>query len=770
MHSKNPKNQHPSRAAYLEKVNRGIIQALQLVLEMGRQGTSLNRIDNPHIILQEVQDKIGRLIPWEAAAFYLPGDEVDEQSADLSMALCTPAEAVLRMNALFERMVEERVLSLVLQRSGCFFSSVNGEEVLMHAMNTVSRCRGIFIGIPKELRKDIPDSSLAIFSIIMQATAQTLESFELYRFIRGVNIELQDKVRALEEEMVERWKAQQGLFQSQQMLQLILNTIPQGIFWKNNQSIYLGCNRNFARLVELDDPKDVVGKSDYNLSWRQEDAARHRNTDLLVIHNEQRQFGLIDRLVRPDAPEAWLQTDLVPLSDADGRVIGVLGCIQDITEHKRYQERLAHITLHDPLTGLPNRTLLAERLERAIERGQRRSDYNYALLMLDLDRFKQVNDTLGYNFGDEILGLMARRIGKCLRSMDTVARLGGDEFMVLLEELSLPREAIVIAKRLLCEISRPELIKNTEFMATASVGLLVNTKSYFKVNDLFRDAEIALQSAIDRGGNCFKVFSPSMLQRTMYLANLENELRRGLALNEFFVQYQPIYALENSSLVGFEALIRWRHPTRGLVSPLEFIPIAERTGIIHWLGDMVLREACGAMARWREFHPLARTLFVSVNLSGRQLSQTNLAAMVRKVLAETGLEPAALKLEITESVIMDNADLALITMRELKKQGISLAIDDFGTGHSSLSYLRRFPVDTLKIDRSFISALDNHDGRQIAQAVMALANALQLKVVAEGVENDNQLVSLRGMRCQYAQGFFFSRPLDGSAVSELLTS
>jgi EAL domain-containing protein (putative c-di-GMP-specific phosphodiesterase class I) len=354
--------------------------------------------------------------------------------------------------------------------------------------------------------------------------------------------------------------------------------------------------------------------------------------------------------------------------------------------------------------------------------------------------------------------------------MDTVARLGGDEFMVLLEELSSPREAIVIAKRLLREISRPELIKNTEFMATASVGLLVNMKSYFKVNDLFRDAEIALQSAIDRGGNCFKVFSPLMLQRARYIANLENELRRGLARDEFFIQYQPVYALENSSLVGFEALIRWRHPTRGLVSPLEFIPIAERIGIIHELGGIVLHEACGAMAQWRKLNPLAHTLFISVNLSGQQLSQTNLATMVRKILAETGLEPAALKLEITESVIMANADLALITMRELKKQGISLAIDDFGTGYSSLSYLRRFPVDTLKIDRSFISALDNHDGRQIAQAVMALANALQLKVVAEGVENDNQLVSLRGMRCQYAQGFFFSRPLDGSAISELLTS
>lgn len=766
MHSMNPSDSHPSRASYLEEVNRATIQALRLVLEMGRQGISLNRIDNPRIILQEVQDKIGQLIPWEAASFYL----MDEQSADLAMALCAPVEAVPRMNALFERMVEERTLSLVLRRSDHFFIGVDGREVLMHAMNTVSRCRGVFIGIPKLSRKNIPDTSLAIFSIMMQSTAQTLESFELYRLVRGVNIDLEDKVQRLEAEMAERREVQRRLFQSQQMLQLVLDTIPQGVFWKDSRLIYLGCNRNFSRLVELDDPEDVVGKSDYNLPWRREDAAKHRNADLRVIRGGQAQTGLIDRLVRPDVPEAWLQTDIMPLKDADGQVIGVLGCIQDITERKRYQERLAHMAMHDPLTGLPNRALLVERLERAIERGRRRKNYNYALLMLDLDRFKQINDTMGHSFGNEVLGLTARRIAKCLRGMDTVARLGGDDFVVLLEELSSPKEAIVIAKRLLREIGQPKMINDTEFIVTASGGLLVKTKSYLQAEELLRDAEIVLQSAVNRGGNRFKVFSPSMLQRAMRVANLEFELRRGMARNELFVQYQPIYALEGSSLVGFEALARWRHPVRGLVSPSEFIPVAERTGIIHELGDWVLREACRTMASWRERHPLARTLFLSVNLSGRQLSQSNLAAMVRAVLAETGLQPEALKLEITESVIMENADLALVALRELKNLGVSLAIDDFGTGYSSLSYLQRFPVDTLKIDRSFVSALDSHNGRQIAQAMMALANTLRLTVVAEGVEKDDQLVWLRGMRCQYVQGFIFSRPLDDSAVSELLTS
>lgn len=530
-------------------------------------------------------------------------------------------------------------MSLVLRRRDHFFAGVDKSEVLMHAMNTVSRCRGVFIGIPGAPRKAIPDTSLAIFSIMMQWAAQTLESFELYRLVRTVNSDLEDKVQRLELEVAER---------------------------------------------------------------------------------------------------------------------------------KRYQEQLAHMALHDPLTGLPNRALLMERLERAIERGRRRKDYSFAMLMLDMDRFKQINDTMGHQFGDTLLGLMGRRIGKHLRSMDTVARMGGDDFAVLLEELSSPREALLVVRRLIREIEQPVVIDGTEYFMTASGGLLVKTKHYIKADDLLRNAETALQCAVEAGGARFKLFTPSMLHRVMDAASLEHDLRRGLANGELFMQYQPIYAMDGCVLIGFEALARWNHPVRGLVSPVEFIPIAERTGIINDLGNWSLRAACQAMAGWQALFPFARNLYMSVNLSGRQLSQPNLLGMVRGVLVEIGLPAASLKLEITESAIMRNADLALITLRELKNLGISLAMDDFGTGYSSLSCLHRFPVDTLKIDRSFIAALDSHDGQQIVQAVMALARSLKLTVVAEGVETDHQVDSLRGMRCQNAQGFFFSRPLDALAIPELL--
>jgi len=259
-----------------------------------------------------------------------------------------------------------------------------------------------------------------------------------------------------------------------------------------------------------------------------------------------------------------------------------------------------------------------------------------------------------------------------------------------------------------------------------------------------------------------------MRHRFMHAANLEYDLRRGLTHGDLFVQYQPIFTLDGRELAGFEALARWNHPERGLISPAEFIPIAEKTGMINDLGDWVLRSACLSMADWRARLPPAHDLFISVNISGRQLVQPNLAASVRAVLRETGLVPASLKLEITESAIMENADLALITLHELKKLGISLAIDDFGTGYSSLSYLQRFPVDTLKIDRSFIAALDSHDGQQITQAIMALAHSLDLVVVAEGVEKDVQIAALRDMGCQCVQGFFFSRPLDVADVHALL--
>ncbi|HDQ40607.1 MAG TPA: EAL domain-containing protein [Desulfonatronum sp.] len=752
------------RTSHLEAVNRATIQALRLVLEMGRQGVSLNRIDKPEIILQEVQDKIDRLIPWEAAAFYL----MDDQDADLSMVLCTPSKAAPRIKAIFERLVEERILSLVLRRSDHYFAGGDDSEVLIHAMNTVSRCRGVFLGIPQQPRKAIHDTSLAIFSIMMQSAAQTLESYELYRIIREVNSELEDKIKRLESEMAERKRVQRSLIDSRHMLHLVMDTIPQGIFWKDTQSVYLGCNRHYACLLDLEKPENILGKSDGDLSWRKKEAARHRDVDLHVMREKKAQLALTDRIVRADGSEAWVETDVVPLKDANGAIIGVLGCTQDITERKRYQERLTHMALHDPLTGLPNRALLLERLERAIERGRRRNNYHFAVLMLDLDRFKQINDTMGHQIGDQILVRQGRRIGECLRGMDTVSRTGGDEFVVLLEELNSPREAVVIARRLFHEIKRVEVVDDTELFITASGGLLIKTKSYLSADDLLRDAEIALQSAMEKGGAGFKVFTTSMLQRFMHAASLEHDLRRGLAHNEFVLQYQPIYTLNGCVLIGFEALARWNHPVRGLISPVEFIPVAERTGIIKELGDWVLQTACLTMSEWRTRFPKARDLFMSVNLSGRQLAQPNLAATVLQVLQETGLSAASLKLEITESAIMENADLALITLRELKRLGISLAIDDFGTGYSSLSYLHRFPVDTLKIDRSFIAALDNHDGQQITQAMMALAHSLKLTVVAEGVEKDLQIDSLRGMSCQCVQGFFFSRPLDALAIHELL--
>jgi len=764
MHASRRSAQAADRTAYLEEVNRASIRALQLVLEMGRQGVSINRIDNPRTILQDVQGKIDQLIAWEAAAFFL----MDQQNADLSMTLCTPAEAAPRMNDILDRLVEERTLSLVLQRPDHFFVGSGDCEVLAHSMNTVSRCRGVFVGIPRQPRKTIADTSLAIFSIMMQTAAQTLESFELYRLIRGVNIELEDKVQRLEAEMVERKQVQRRLLDSQRMLNLVMDTIPQGVFWKDTRSVYLGCNQNFASLVDLGEPGAIVGKSDSELSWRREDAARHRDTDLRVMREGLAQMGLTERLFSVNGAEVWVETDIVPLRDAEGQVIGVLGCTQDITERKRYQERLAHMALHDPLTGLPNRSLLIERLERAIERGRRRANYHFALLMLDLDRFKQINDTKGHQFGDALLGLIARRIGKCLRSMDTIARTGGDDFVVLLEELNSPREAVVIARRLFQEVEQGEVIDGSELFITASGGLLVKTKPYVSADDLLRDAEIAMHSAMEKGGAGFKVFTSSMRHRFMHAANLEYDLRRGLTHGDLFVQYQPIFTLDGRELAGFEALARWNHPERGLISPAEFIPIAEKTGMINDLGDLVLRSACLSMADWRARLPPAHDLFISVNISGRQLVQPNLAASVRAVLRETGLVPASLKLEITESAIMENADLALITLHELKKLGISLAIDDFGTGYSSLSYLQRFPVDTLKIDRSFIAALDSHDGQQITQAIMALAHSLDLVVVAEGVEKDVQIAALRDMRCQCVQGFFFSRPLDVADVHALL--
>ncbi|MGE4296523.1 MAG: putative bifunctional diguanylate cyclase/phosphodiesterase [Desulfovibrionaceae bacterium] len=475
------------------------------------------------------------------------------------------------------------------------------------------------------------------------------------------------------------------------------------------------------------------------------------------------------RMFRKDGRMCWVSLAGQDIRDAEGVPIGARFGLRDITENKVMELHFRTQEFHDSLTGLANRMLCLDRIQQAMERSRRREHYYFAVIVMDLDRFKVINGSLGHAFGDKCLVEVAQRLNGVVRKLDTVARHGGDEFVLLLDELEVQAEAIRVVKRIRAVLREPFQIDGHEVHISASYGIVISPTNQRSPEDLIQNADLALHRAKEAGRNRLKAFTSRMLEQAIDLMSLENDMRRGIARNEFFVQFQPIVAMEGNTLNGFEALVRWRHPRKGVIGPMEFIPLAEETGLILDLGQWILRHACEAMVDWRAKYPGAEDVVMSVNLSGKQFSQPDLVEMIAAVLADTGLPAERLKLEITETAIMDNLDTALGMLKRIKLLGVQLSIDDFGTGYCSLAYLQRFSVNTLKIDRSFINNIvQNQENVEIVRAVVALAHSLNLEVIAEGVEEEAQLLLLRDLRCESVQGYYFSKPLHGKDAMALM--
>lgn len=450
----------------------------------------------------------------------------------------------------------------------------------------------------------------------------------------------------------------------------------------------------------------------------------------------------------------------------DGEPVAVWGICRDISERKQAQEQLFHQAHHDSLTGLPNRMFFVDHLKQARALA-RRGKNQVALLFLDLDRFKIINDTLGHSVGDKLLQTTAQRLNECIRESDTVARLGGDEFAIILGNLKHPEDAVVVARKILKTLAQPMMIERRELFVTTSIGIVVWPTDGEDPDVLLKKADLAMYSAKAQGRNNFQFYSPSMDKDAQRRLVLENSMRRAIERREFRLFYQPKVQLESGGITCLEALLRWEHPELGMVSPVEFISLAEETGLILPIGDWALREACLQNARWIK-EGLTPTR-VAVNLSGYQLQQKDLVEKVARTLEETGLPPEYLELEVTETVIMQNPDFAVGLLRELKDLGIQLSIDDFGTGYSSLAHLKRFAVNTLKIDKSFIQniLMDKSDAA-IATAIISMGRNLNLGVVAEGVETLGQRDFLRSHNCDQVQGFFYSQPLPADQIGDIL--
>ena len=423
------------------------------------------------------------------------------------------------------------------------------------------------------------------------------------------------------------------------------------------------------------------------------------------------------------------------------------------------KERFRYAAFHDALTDLPNRNKFVEQLRFLLEKSSHNSNFNFAVLFLDLNRFKTINDSLGYPIGNRLLLHVAKRLVNMLREGDLVARFSGDEFAIILNEIKSVEDAVKFAELVSQKISKPYTLNGRQVFTSVSIGIAVSSPRYQEAEDILRDADIAMYHAKEAEKSC-AVFDQNMHTRAVTLMQLETDLRYAIERDEMVVYYQPIIDLESIELIGFESLMRWQHPQRGLVPPSEFIPVSEITGLIVPMTLWILRKSCEQMVKWQSLSPTNKNLIVSVNLSGKHFAHADLVDQVQRILHETGLDPSRLKLEITESAVMENAETAIRMLKQIRDLGIQLSIDDFGTGYSSLSYLHRFPINTLKVDRSFVSKMEEgSENGEIVRTIVALAKALNLSVIAEGIESIHQLHQLRVLGCEYGQGFLFSRPV-----------
>jgi diguanylate cyclase (GGDEF)-like protein/PAS domain S-box-containing protein len=500
-----------------------------------------------------------------------------------------------------------------------------------------------------------------------------------------------------------------------------------------------------------------------------------------VLDGTSRTYQMEKRYLRKDGNIVWVLLSVSLVRDPSGKPLTFVSQIQDISSRKRLEESLRHDSLHDALTGLPNRVLFSDRLAQCLQRAKREPDYRFAVLFLDLDRFKVVNDSLGHAAGDKLLVAVSDRLSGNLRDIDTLAvredrhvvsRMGGDEFTVILNGVRSPEDAARVAERLIGALRVPYRLDNQEVLPTVSVGIVMGGagSGYESAEDLLRDADAAMYRAKSLGKDRYELFDRSMHEAAVQRLRLEAELRQALEQGQFRLFYQPIVSLDTAETVGFEALIRWEHPQRGLVAPGAFIAVAEETGQIVAIGQWVLQEACRQLRLWQEQKLISPAVTVSVNLSRRQLDSTSIAGQVREALTAANLDPTCLKLEVTESMMVEGRRAAE-ALAEIKGLKVELHMDDFGTGYSSMSYLHKLPLDGLKIDRSFVASLsERRDYAAVVHAIVTLARNLGMQVVAEGVETADQVTMLQALGCDKAQGYFFSKPLPAAGVEQFIAA
>ncbi len=565
-------------------------------------------------------------------------------------------------------------------------------------------------------------------------------------------------------DVTDRIQSEAALRESEERFRSAFEHAPIGMALGSADSTILRSNDAFAEMVGRA-PSEMVGIRIVDLT-HPDDRGRTHDRIRRLFAGEISGYQMEKRYLHANGSAVWVSLSVSAVRDEDGTPLYMIAQTEDITEKKAARERLAHQAVHDPLTGLPNRASFLNRLELALSEAERRRR-RVGVLFLDLDHFKVINDSLGHEAGDQLLVTIAHRLRRILRPTDAVARFGGDEFTILCEDVVESDAVMGLALRVLTEVSRPILLTEGEVFVTTSIGIALSGDSSETPQTLVRDADTAMYRAKDAGRARADFFDERVRARTLEHLHTGNALHRALARGEFEVRYQPILELETGKVARFEALLRWNHPERGLLSPIEFIGLAEETGLIVPIGAWVLETACTQAAHWAQQSSEHAPFGISVNLSPRQLSEPSLPDEVARILERTHLDPDLVWLEITETALMHDTESAASALRMLRGHGIHLTVDDFGTGYSSLSHLKGFPIEALKIDQSFVRGLGRDpEDTAIVTAVVSLAHALGLVATAEGVETPEQLAALRTLGCDNAQGHLFSEPKTAAVLTD----
>jgi diguanylate cyclase (GGDEF)-like protein/PAS domain S-box-containing protein len=630
-------------------------------------------------------------------------------------------------------------------------------------LEAVRRARAVAPRVPLVVLTGLDDEVLA---------AQALQEGAQDYLIKGQitssvgQVETRGLLRALRY-AVERKNMEDALFMETERAQVTLNSIGEAVICTDVGGKVTFLNPVAEKLTGWSLP-DAAGRPMVDVFQVLDATSRETTPNAMekaVDQNRVVHLASNCVLIRRDGHEVPIEDCVAPIHDLEGKVAGAVIVFRDVSAARAMTAHIAHTAQHDFLTGLPNRMLLNDRVGQAIAAAQRH-EKQVAVLFLDLDGFKHINDSLGHPTGDRLLQSIAWRLVECVRGADTVSRQGGDEFVVLLSELEQPEDAAHTAIRMLQVVAEAHSIDQHDLHVTTSIGVSVYPDDGLDAETLIKNADTAMYQAKENGRQSYRFFKPAMNVRAVERQSIEESLRRALERDEFALHYQPKIDLRTGAITGAEALLRWTHPTHGLVSPARFIPVAEDCGLIMPIGAWVLREACSQARAWVDAGLPVTTM--AVNVSAMEFRNENLLKNLTTILTETGLDPRSLELELTESVLMRHAESTAAILQSVRERGVQVAVDDFGTGYSSLSYLRKFPIDALKIDQSFVRQISGGEDTTIVTAVIAMARSLKLRVVAEGVETVGELTFLRAQQCDEAQGYYFSRPVPPQQFAVLL--